>query len=265
VNLIRAPEAFKTMLGIFGGVAPASQTVSEIIAAGMVPAALEMMDQMIVRAVEEAYQFGFPLEAGAVLIVELDGLAPGLERQAKQVVEICQRNGATDVRLARTEEERARLWKCRKRAFGAVGRLSPNYLTQDGVVPRSKLPEIMEFICATSVKYGLRITNVFHAGDGNIHPLVLYDERDPAQVKNAIHAGEDILTKCVELGGSVTGEHGIGIEKIDFMARQFSSADLEAMQKLRLAFDPEMRCNPHKMFPGGKRCADFAPRKQAAA
>jgi glycolate oxidase len=265
VNLIRAPQAFKTMLGIFSGVAEASQTVSDIIAAGIVPAALEMMDQMIVRAVEAAYQFGFPLDAGAVLIVELDGLAPGLERQAARVLEICQSNGAREVRLAKTEEERALLWKCRKRAFGAVGRLSPNYLTQDGVVPRSKLPEIMEFISATSAKYGLRITNVFHAGDGNIHPLVLYDERDAAQVTRAIHAGEDILAKCIELGGSVTGEHGIGIEKIDFMARQFSAADLEAMQKLRLVFDPEMRCNPHKMFPGGKRCADFAPRKQAAA
>jgi glycolate oxidase len=169
------------------------------------------------------------------------------------------------VRLARTEEERALLWKCRKRAFGAIGRLSPNYLTQDGVVPRSKLPEIMDFICATSAKYGLRIPNVFHAGDGNIHPLVLYDERDPDQVTRAIHAGEDILDKCVELGGSVTGEHGIGVEKIDFMARQFSSADLAAMQKLRLVFDPALRCNPHKMFPGGKRCGDFSPRKQISA
>jgi glycolate oxidase len=169
------------------------------------------------------------------------------------------------VRLAKTDEERALLWKSRKRAFGAIGRLSPNYLTQDGVVPRSRLPEIMEFISATSAKYGLRIPNVFHAGDGNIHPLVLYDERDPEQVKKAIHAGEEILDKCIELGGSVTGEHGIGIEKVDFMARQFSPADLEAMQKLRRVFDPQMRFNPHKMFPGGKRCGDFAPKKQAPA
>src|SRR4029079_11531568 len=219
----------------------------------------------ITQAVEAAYHFGFPLDAGAVLIVELDGLAAGLERQAERVIEICKKNRARDVRLAKTEEDRALLWKSRKRAFGAIGRLSPNYLTQDGVVPRSKLPEIMEFICETSAKYGLRIPNVFHAGDGNIHPLVLYDERDPEQVKNAIHAGEDILAKCIEFGGSVTGEHGIGIEKVDFMARQFAPPDLEAMQKLRLVFDPEMRCNPHKMFPGGKRCGDFALRKQAAA
>ena len=224
-----------------------------------------MMDQLIIQAVEAAYQFGFPLDAGAVLIVELDGFKAGLERQAEKVIEICRANGAREVRLAKTEDERALLWKCRKRAFGAIGRLSPNYLTQDGVVPRSRLPEIMEFICATSAKYGLRIPNVFHAGDGNIHPLVLYDERDPEQVKKAIHAGEDILSRCIELGGSVTGEHGIGVEKMDFMARQFSPADLEAMQKLRLVFDPQLRCNPHKMFPGGKRCGDFAPRKQIAA
>lgn len=265
VKLIRAPESYKTMLGVFETVLQASKTVSDIIAAGIVPGALEMMDQLITQAVEAAYQFGFPLDAGAVLIVELDGFKAGLESQTEQVLKICRANGAREVRLARTEEERALLWKCRKRAFGAIGRLSPNYLTQDGVVPRSKLPEIMDFICATSAKYGLRIPNVFHAGDGNIHPLVLYDERDPDQVKRAIHAGEDILDKCVELGGSVSGEHGIGVEKIDFMARQFSSADLAAMQKLRLVFDPALRCNPHKMFPGGKRCGDFSPRKQISA
>jgi len=224
-----------------------------------------MMDQLITQAVEAAYQFGFPLDAGAVLIIELDGPKPGLNRQAERVLEICRQNKAREVRSAKTAEDRALLWKCRKRAFGAIGRLSPNFLTQDGVVPRSKLPEIMRFIRETSSKYGLRIPNVFHAGDGNIHPLVLYDERDPEQVRNAVKAGDEILEKCVELGGSVTGEHGIGVEKIDFMARQFSATDLEAMKKLRTVFDPEQRCNPHKMFPGSKRCADFAPRKQASA
>jgi len=143
--------------------------------------------------------------------------------------------------------------------------LSPNFLTQDGVVPRSKRPEIMRFIRSCSEKYGLRIPNVFHAGDGNIHPLVLYDERDAEQVKNAIQAGNDILEKCIELGGSVTGEHGIGVEKIDLMAKQFSKEDLDAMRLLRKVFDPEGRCNPHKMFPGSKRCSDFAHKKQIAA
>ena len=265
VRLTRAPQAYKTMLGVFEGVDDASQTVSDIIAAGIVPGALEMMDQLITQAVEAAYHFGFPLDAGAVLIVELDGLAAGLDRQAGQVIGLCKKNRARDVRIAKTEDERALLWKSRKRAFGAIGRLSPNYLTQDGVVPRSKLPEIMRFIQATSEKYGLRIPNVFHAGDGNIHPLVLYDERDPDQIRRALLAGHDILQKCVELGGSVTGEHGIGVEKIDFMEKQFTRDDLDAMRALRRVFDPEGRCNPHKMFPGSKRCADFAPRKQIAA
>ena len=170
-----------------------------------------------------------------------------------------------EVRLAKDDAERAALWKCRKRAFGAIGRLSPNYVTQDGVVPRSKLPEIMRFIRTVSDKYELRIPNVFHAGDGNIHPLILYDERKPGQVKRALQAGHDILGKCIELGGSVTGEHGIGAEKIDFMSRQFAKDDLDAMQQLRRVFDPEKRCNSHKMFPGAKRCAEFTQKKQIPA
>ena len=265
VRLVRAPQAYKTLLGVFESVDDASQTVSDIIAAGIVPGALEMMDQLITQAVEAAYQFGFPLDAGALLIVELDGLAAGLEEQSGRIVEICRKNRAREVRVAKDEAERALLWKCRKRAFGAIGRLSPNYLTQDGVVPRSKLPEIMRYIRATSEKHGLRIPNVFHAGDGNIHPLVLYDERDPDQIRRALQAGHDILEKCIALGGSVTGEHGIGVEKIDFMEKQFTKDDLDAMRLLRGVFDPENRCNPHKMFPGSKRCADFAPRKQIAA
>jgi glycolate oxidase len=264
VRLIRAPQAYKTMLGVFENVDDASQTVSEIIAAGIVPGALEMMDQLITQAVEAAYQFGFPLDAGAVLIVELDGLAAGLDEQAERVLEICRANRAREVRLAKTDEERALLWKCRKRAFGAIGRLSPNYLTEDGVVPRSRLPEVMRFVAATSAKYQLRIANVFHAGDGNIHPLVLYDERDPSQVERALAAGHEILEKCVEMGGSVSGEHGIGVQKIDFMAQQFTADDLDVMKTLRKVFDPENRCNPHKMFPGSKRCGDFQMKKQAA-
>jgi glycolate oxidase len=265
LRLVRAPQAYKTMLGVFETVDQASQTVSDIIAAGILPGALEMMDQLITQAVEAAYHFGFPLDAGAVLIVELDGLAAGLETQADRVIQICKQNGAREVRIAKTDQERADLWKCRKRAFGAIGRLSPNFITQDGVVPRSKLPEMMRFIRQCSEKYGLRIPNVFHAGDGNIHPLVLYDERDPDQIRRALAASHDILEKCVEFGGSVTGEHGIGVEKIDFMTRQFTKDDLDAMQMLRRVFDPEGRCNPHKMFPGSKRCADFAPKKQIAA
>lgn len=265
VRLVRAPQAYKTMMGVFESVDDASQTVSEIIAAGIVPGAIEMMDQLITQAVEAAYQFGFPLDAGAVLIVELDGLAAGLDEQAQRVLDICRKNRAREVRMANSDEERAALWKCRKRAFGAIGRLSPNYLTEDGVVPRSHLPEVMRFVAATSAKYRLRIANVFHAGDGNIHPLVLYDERDPDEVQRALAAGHEILERCVEMGGSVSGEHGIGVQKIDFMAKQFSADDLEAMRSLRKVFDPGNRCNPHKMFPGSKRCGDFHIKKQAAA
>ena len=265
VRLSPKPSTFKTFLGVFDSVDDASQTVSDIIGAGVVPAALEMMDQLITAAVEEAYHFGFPLDAGAVLIVELDGLPDGVESQGEQVEQICKANGAREVRVAKDDAERAAIWKCRKRAFGAVGRISPNYVTQDGVVPRSRVPEIMRFIKATSEQFGLRIPNVFHAGDGNIHPLILFDERKEGEVDQALKAGEAILEKCIELGGSVSGEHGIGAEKIDFMERQFRKGDLDAMQLLRQAFDPDRRCNPHKMFPGSKRCAEFAPKKQAAA
>jgi len=265
VRLMKKPNSFKTFLGVFESVDEASKAVGDIIASGIVPGALEMMDQLITQTVEEAYHFGFPLDAGALLIVELDGLKDGVEAQALCVEEICRKNNARDVRIAKDDAERDALWKCRKRAFGAIGRISPNYVTQDGVVPRSKLPKIMRFIQATSEKYKLRIPNVFHAGDGNIHPLILFDERQPGQVQRALAAGQEILEKCIALGGSVTGEHGIGAEKIDLMTKQFSKDDLEAMQSLRRAFDPDKRCNPHKVFPGSKRCAEFTPRKQAAA
>jgi glycolate oxidase len=265
LRLVRAPQAYKTLLAVFESVEDASQAVSDIIGAGIVPGALEMMDQLITQAVEAAYHFGFPLDAGAVLIVELDGLAAGLDTLAGRVIEICRGHQAREVRLAGSEQERADLWKCRKRAFGAIGRLSPNFLTQDGVVPRSRLPEMMRFIQRCSQEFGLRIPNVFHAGDGNLHPLILYDERDPDQVRRTLAASDAILSQCLALGGSVTGEHGIGVEKIDYMARQFTPDDLDVMRQLRRVFDPEGRCNPHKMFPGSMRCADFAPRKQASA
>jgi glycolate oxidase len=267
LRLVPAPEAFKTLLGVFENVDAASEAVSAIIAAGIVPGAIEMMDQLILQALEAAYHFGFPLDAGAVLIVELDGLTPGLAEQAEQAAALCRASGAREVRVAQSEEERAALWKCRKRAFGAIGRLSPNFLTQDGVVPRSRLPEMMRFVQECSREFQLRIANVFHAGDGNLHPLILYDERDPTQIRRAVDAGNAILEKCIALGGSVTGEHGIGIEKVDFMTKQFSADDLAAMQMTRRVFDPEGRCNPSKMFPGAKRCGDFGVvvKKQASA
>ncbi|MFI5395159.1 MAG: FAD-binding oxidoreductase [Candidatus Binatia bacterium] len=265
LRLVRQPEAWKTLLGIFESVDDATATVSGIIAAGMIPAALELMDQLIVEAVEAAFHFGFPTDAGAVLIVELDGLAAGLDQQVQRVVEICQTNRARTVRVAKDEVERAALWKSRKRAFGAVGRLAPNYCTQDGVVPRTKVPDILRRITEIGQRYHLRIGNVFHAGDGNIHPLLLFDERNPDEVRRVLAAGNEILEACVALGGSITGEHGIGIEKIAQMPLLFSPADLLVMSQLRQVFDPARRCNPGKILPTPGACVEtMRPRRQAA-
>ena len=249
VRLTPLPEAARTFLAVFDRVDDASEAVAGIIGAGIVPAALEMMDGLMVSAVEAAYHFGFPQDAEAVLIIEIDGLAAGLARQAERILEICRAKGAREVRTAKDEAERALLWKSRKRAFGAVGRLAPNYCTQDGVVPRTKVPEILRRIRAIGERYGLRIANVFHAGDGNIHPILLYDERDTAETERVLAAGREILIACVELGGSLTGEHGIGVEKMDLLPLLFTEDDLELMRRVRGAFDPERRSNPHKIFP----------------
>jgi len=263
LKLMREPENHRTLLAIFPGVESATRAVSMIISSGIVPAALEMMDQLIIGAVEEAYHVGFPLDAGAVLIIELEGLEAGLSACAEDVSKIASAAGASSVRLARDEAERALLWKARKRAFGAVGRLAPNYATQDGVVPRTCLPQILQVITDVSRRYGLRIGNVFHAGDGNLHPIVLYDEREPDQVHRAIDAGRDILKACIEMGGSLTGEHGIGVEKIGEMALMFSPDDLCVMTELRHVFDPLERSNPGKVIPRPGACVEVAaPRRQ---
>jgi glycolate oxidase len=254
VRLTRDPAAYRTMLGVFETVQAATEAISAIIGAGIVPAALEMMDQGIIGALEEAYHFGFPLDAGAVLLIEVDGLEVAVDEEAKRIVDLCTQSGAREVRAANTPSERQLLWKCRKQAFGAIGRLSPSYCTQDGVVPRTRLPEILEFITATSQKYGLRIVNVFHAGDGNIHPILLFDERDAEQTRRVIEAGEEILGKCLDLGGSVTGEHGIGVEKISFMNRLFSPASVAVMTDLRTALNPHGLCSPNKILPTAGAC-----------
>ncbi len=263
VRLIRQPEAWQTLLAIFESVDDACNAVSGIIAAGIVPAALEMMDRLIVEAVEAAYHFGFPTDAGAVLIIELDGPAAGIEEQGSEVMAVCRANRAREVRVAADEAERAALWNSRKRAFGAVGRLAPNYCTQDGVVPRTKVPDILRAIAAIGERHRLRIANVFHAGDGNIHPILLYDERDADQVQRVIAAGHEILEACVALGGSITGEHGIGVEKIGELSLLFAPQDLLLMQQLRAVFDPERRCNPGKIFPAPGGCVEVGrPRRQ---
>jgi glycolate oxidase len=262
VRLTRDPAAYRTMLGIFETVTDATRAISGIIGAGIVPAALEMMDQGIVTAVEQAFHFGFPLDAGAVLLIEVDGLDIAVDEEAQQIIAICEQNGAREVRQANSPKERLLLWKCRKQAFGAIGRLSPSYCTQDGVVPRTKLPEILEFITACGLRHGLRIVNVFHAGDGNIHPILLFDERDPEQIRRVLQASDEILGQCIDLGGSVTGEHGIGVEKISFMDRLFSPEDLAVMRSIRDCFNPTGRCSPGKMLPTSAGCGNESVVKQ---
>ena len=232
----------------------ATQAISSIIGAGIVPAALEMMDQGIVEAVEAAFHFGFPLDAGAVLLIEVDGLEIAVDEEAEKIVDLCKSCDAREVRRATTEKERLLLWKCRKQAFGAIGRLSPSYCTQDGVVPRTRLPEILAFITDCGTRHRVRIVNVFHAGDGNIHPILLFDERDADQVARVLAASDEILSKCIELGGSVTGEHGIGVEKINFMDKLFTADDLAVMESVRKVFNPTGRLSPQKMLPTAGGC-----------
>ncbi len=249
VRLLRAPQGVRTMLAIFNTVRDAGQAVSDIIAAGIIPVALEMMDKLVVGAVEAAYGFGFPLDAEVVLIVELDGLEAGLDEGMRRAREICQNNRVREIRLARTVQERLLLWTSRKGAFGAIGRLSPSFCTQDGTVPRTKLPEALEKIAAIAEKHGVRIANVFHAGDGNLHPLILFDDRDEEQVRRVPGIGGEILQACVALGGTITGEHGIGSEKIEYMPLIFDEPDLSAMRELKRIFDPGGICNPGKVLP----------------
>ncbi len=254
VRLLRKPQTWKTILAFFASVADASNTVSDIIGAGIIPAALEMMDNLAIQAVEAAINAGLPLAAGALLLIELDGIADGMEEDAARIAELCAQHHCQGVRIAQDEAERALLWKGRKEAFGAVGRLSPNYYTHDGVIPRTRLPEALTRLQNISATFGLRIANVFHAGDGNLHPLVLYDERDSDEVTRVLHAGEAILRTCVELGGVLSGEHGIGLEKKNCMPWLFSEDDLALMHRLRLVFNPQQLCNPGKVIPLRGRC-----------
>ncbi len=257
VRLTRNPESYRTLLGVFDTIDDATNTISEIIGAGIVPGALELLDQTMLSAVEAAFKFGFPLDAGAVLIMEVDGIEAGLQSEADRIEAIAHRCNAREVRKANTEAERLALWKARKQAFGTIGRLGyPSYCTQDGVVPRTKLPEIMRHIQAVSIKHRIAVCNVFHAGDGNIHPILMFDERDPDQVQRVLDASHDILDECIRLGGSVTGEHGIGVEKLDFMAKLFAPEDLDFMVRLRTAFNPDGRCSPGKILPTSGGCAE---------
>ena len=249
VRLLRKPEGYQTLLGIFETIDDASNVVSSIIAQGIIPAALEMMDHFVIKAVEEAFHWGFPLDAGAVLIVELDGIKAGMQQQADQITEIFNENNCRETRYAKDEEDRQQIWKSRKSAFGSFGRLAPNYITQDGVVPRTQLPKVLRRIAEISEKYDIPIANVFHAGDGNIHPIVLFDERDEDQCERVEAVNMEILRACAEAGGTITGEHGIGVEKMDYMPLIFSPEDLAVMATVKDIFNPSGLCNPGKIFP----------------
>ncbi len=255
VRLTPLPEGVRTLLAVFPTIAAATQSVGDIMNAGIVPGALELMDSVILKTVEEAFHFGFPLDAAAILIIEIDGPNAGLDRQADEIRAICLVNDANEVRSATDPKQRAELWASRKKAVGTLGRLKPSCVTQDGVIPRSKLPEVLAEIYNIGKRYDLMIANVFHAGDGNLHPVVLFDERDPAEVERVIEANREILELCMNVGGSLTGEHGIGVEKREFMPMLFPESTLTLMQSLREVFNPRGLCNADKMLPTSHGCS----------
>jgi glycolate oxidase len=259
VRILRKPQAVKTVLAVFAEMDQASAAVSAIIARGFVPAALEMIDQLTIQAVEDAFGCGYPRDAAAALLVELDGLRVGMDAQAERIIQACRDAGAREVRTARDESERALLWKGRKSAFGAYGRVSPAYMVMDGVIPRTKLPYVLGRVNEIVAAHGLRVGNVFHAGDGNLHPNILYDPRQPGEEARVVAAGAEIMKVCAEVGGSISGEHGIGLEKSDFMPFIFSAADLAFMHRLKHAFNPTGLCNPGKIFPTKKSCVEVGP------
>jgi len=256
VLLTPIPAARRTFLALFASLRDAAQAVRVIVRTGAVPAAMELIDRVMLDALEEAFELVVPAQAKAVLILEVDGEKDTVELEAGVVAEACQRAGAVGLEHSRTEEDRARLWRARKHAFGAVGRISPDYATQDGVVPREAVPAIVQTIEDVARAHGLTIGTVLHAGDGNIHPAILYDRRDPDLVERALAASRDILHRCIELGGSPTGEHGIGLEKREYLEALFGPAEIECMRELRVAFDPDLRSNPGKVLPGGSGCGE---------
>lgn len=269
VKLTRMAEAVATLLAIFNTVDDAAKTVAAITAEGITPAALEMLDGWTLRAVEAATHAGYPLDSGAVLLIELEGLREAVEEQAEAVRAVCQAQNAREVRKAKNEAERALLWKGRKEAFAAIGRLSHSYYTQDGVVPRTRIPDTLRYVEQVGKKHGLRIGNVFHAGDGNLHPIILFDNRDADQTRRTLAAGKDILEYCIQVGGSITGEHGVGMEKSDFMPLLFTQDDLDVMARLRNSVNPASILNPEKILASTRSCLEISgapiPEKPASS
>jgi glycolate oxidase subunit GlcD len=249
LKLERAPEAVKTMLAIFDTIQDGANTVSAIIAEGIIPATLEMMDNTVMRAVEETIKVGYPLDAACVLIIELDGMPEGMADKAQKIADICKQNNVRDVKLAKDEAERTVLWAGRKGAFGSVGQVRPSYQCCDGTVPRTKLPEVLNQVIEIGKKYNLPIGNVFHAGDGNLHPLIMFDERDKDEMSRVHKAATEILKACTDAGGTISGEHGVGIEKLKETAFIFNECDLEFERQIHKSFDPDDIINPGKMVP----------------
>jgi glycolate oxidase len=256
VRLMRKPEAIRTMLAIYNSVREAGNTVAAMTSRGIVPVALEMLDGPMIRMVEAATHAGYPLDAAAVLLIE------ETDEQIARIDEVCRISGARDVRVANSEEERALLWKGRKNAFGAIGRVSPTYYVQDGVVPRTRVADTLEAIGKIGEKYNIAVSNVFHAGDGNMHPILPFDPRKPGDLERAQKAGDEILEYCISVGGSITGEHGVGMEKMEMMAHLFPEETLDLMKRFKGLFDPECRLNPGKVLPTGKGCLEIRQRPE---
>jgi glycolate oxidase len=257
VKLTPLPESVKTLLAVFEKPDDATQTVASLTAGGITPAACEMLDGWTIRVVEASIHAGLPTDAGALLLMEVDGVREAAEDQAAAVIGICQKNHAREVRAARDAKERETLWKARKNAFGAVGRVAPDCYVQDGVIPRTRLPETLRRIGEIGRKHGFEIGNIFHAGDGNLHPMLCFDSRDPEQYKQVMETAEEIITLCIEMGGSITGEHGVGMEKDRLMPLLFGEPDLALMTRVRDAFNPSGLLNPGKIFPGNKGCGEI--------
>ena len=260
VRLMRHPEAVKTMLAIYDSTSAAGNTVRALTARGITPVALEMLDGPMLRMVEAATHAGYPMDAAAVLLIEVEGLVESVEEQAEAIAGVCKACGAREFRVAETAAQRDLLWKGRKNAFGAIGRVSPTYYVQDGVVPRTQIAPTLEAIGEIAAKYGIAISNVFHAGDGNMHPILPFDPRSPDGLERARKAGEEILEYCISVGGSITGEHGVGMEKMELMAQLFSEETLDLIKKFKTLFDPSCTLNPGKLLPTGKGCLEIRQR-----
>jgi len=252
-RLTPRPRSMRTVYAMFSSTRDGAQTVADVIATGIIPTSMEMVDGAMVKVIEDAFHFGFPANAEAMLLIEIDGVEAILDDQLATIKDVCRTNHASDIESCSDPKRRAELWSARKRAFGAIGRISHSYCTQDACVPRSKLPEVLERVGEIGEEYGLTITNVFHAGDGNIHPILLFDEDDPVQVQNTLRASEEILKYCIDVGGALTGEHGVGVEKLHLMDYMFEPATIQLFQAVKKAFDPGQRINDGKLIPSDRR------------